>query len=364
MNKDKINCLQFASMMSMILVASFLGIGMFSVVKSAGVDAYISIIIAAIAGIFIMLSFFVIYDYKPELNVAEKFKNIFGKPLGTILNYLCLAIILFMGISAMFNLTTFITSQFLKATPPFLIGVCFCFLVILINIKGIETLSRTCLVLFSLCIILFLISVMGLVPEFDASNLKPYLEYGFKRPIVGAIYNFLFNLMPIYLLLIVPKDKLIKSENYRKYMWIFYILSFLFKLILVIITIGVLGIHLASIYQYPEYMVLKRIHIFTFIDRIENVITIQWLFGLFFNISFVVYYIANSIKPSHKSKLLPIIITILIFLGSSYLFKNSTQFNDFTYNKVPYMRAILLFIYILLFIGVLIKKKFAKKITS
>lgn len=364
MNKDKINCLQFASMMSMILVASFLGIGMFSVVKAAGVDAYISIIIAAIAGIFILLSFFVIHDYEPELNVAEKLKNVFGKPLGTIFNYLCLVIILLMGISAMFNLTTFITSQFLKSTPPFLIGLCFLFLVILVNIKGIETLSRTCLVLFTLCVILFVISIIGLFPEFDASNLKPYLEYGFKRPLIGAIFNLLFNLMPIYLLLIVPKNNLVKKENCRKYMWIFYCLSVLIKFVLVVITLGVLGVHLASIYQYPEYMVLKRIQIFTFIDRIENVITIQWLFGLFFNISFVVYYITNSIKPAHKSKLLPTIIAILIFLGSFYLFKNNTEFNDFTYNKVPYMRAILLLIYILLFIGVLIKKKFRKQATS
>lgn len=364
MNKDKINCLQYASMMSMILVASFLGIGMFSVIKAAGVDAYISIIIAAIAGIFILLSFFVIHDYEPELNVAEKFKSVFGKPIGTIFNYLCLTIILLMGISAMFNLTTFITSQFLKATPPFLIGFCFVFLVIWVNIKGIETLSRTCLVLFTLCVILFVISIIGLFPEFDASNLKPCLEYGFKRPVIGAVFNLLLNLMPVYLLLIVPKNNLVKKENCRKYMWIFYSLSVLIKFILVVITLGVLGVHLASIYQYPEYMVLKRIKIFSFIDRIENVITIQWLFGLFFNISFVVYYITHSIKPAHKSKLLPMIITILIFLGSIYFFKNNTEFNDFTYNKVPYMRTILLLIYILLFVGILIKKKFNKKINS
>lgn len=364
MKKDKINCLQFASMMSMLLVASFLGIGMFSVIKAAGVDAYISIIIAAMVGILILLSFFVIYDYKPELNVAEKFKDIFGKTFGTILNYTCLVVILLMGISGMFNLTTFITSQFLKSTPPFFIGLCFVFLVALINIKGIETISRTCLILFTLCLILFLISIIGLFPEFDMSNLKPVLEYGFKRPLIGSIYNFLFNLLPIYLLLIIPKNNLVKSEKYRKYMWFFYILSFLIKFTLVVITLGVLGIHLASIYQYPEYMVLKRIKIFTFIDRIENVITIQWLFGLFFNISFVVYYITHSIKPNHKSKLLPIIITILIFIGSIYLFKNNTEFNYYTYNKVPYIRAILLFIYILLFIGVLIKKKQNKKIIS
>lgn len=362
MNKDKINCLQFGSMMTMLLIASFIGIGMFSVIKSSGVDAYISIVIAAIAGIFILLSFFVIYDYEPSLNVSEKLKKVFGKPIGTIINFVSLLIILTMGISAMFNLTTFITSQFLKETPPILVGICFAFVIILVNIKGIETLSRTCLVLLFINLTLFVISIVGLIPEFQVSNLKPFLEYGFKRPIIGAIYNFLFNLLPIYLLLIVPKNNLVNKDKYRKYMWIFYVLSFIVKFFLILITLGVLGIHLASIYQYPEYIVMKHIKMFNFIDRIENVITIQWLFGLFFNISFVVYYISNSIKPCHRSKLLPAVITILILVGSAVLFKNNTTFNNYTYTKVPYIRSILFIIYILLFIGVLCKKKFSKNL--
>lgn len=362
MNKDKINCLQFGSMMTMLLIASFIGIGMFSVIKASGVDAYISIVIAAIAGIFILLSFFVIYDYEPSLNVSEKLKKVFGKPIGTILNFVSLLIILTMGISAMFNLTTFITSQFLKETPPILVGICFAFVIILVNIKGIETLSRTCLVLLFINLTLFVISIVGLIPEFQVSNLKPFLEYGFKRPIIGAIYNFLFNLLPIYLLLIVPKNNLVNKDKYRKYMWIFYVLSFIVKFSLILITLGVLGIHLASIYQYPEYIVMKHIKMFNFIDRIENVITIQWLFGLFFNISFVVYYISNSIKQCHRSKLLPVVITILILVGSAVLFKNNTAFNSYTYTKVPYIRSILFIIYILLFIGVLCKKKFSKNL--
>ena len=119
--------------------------------------------------------------------------------------------------------------------------------------------------------------------------------------------------------------------------------------------------HLASIYQYPEYVVMKQINLFEFIDRIENVITIQWLFGLFFNISFVVYYISNSIKPAHKSKILPIVLTALILFFSLILFKNNTQFNDYTYRIVPYIRTILLSIYILLFIFIVFKKKNKKE---
>ena len=70
MIKDKINSLQFAAMMAILLIASFIGIGMFSIVKAAGVDTYLSIIIAAIFGIFIIISFivssFFLNEYGPK----------------------------------------------------------------------------------------------------------------------------------------------------------------------------------------------------------------------------------------------------------------------------------------------------------
>lgn len=357
MNKPKINALQLAVMMEMMLVSSFVGIGMFALVKSAGVDAYMSIIIAAVVGIIIILTFFAIFDYEPDLSISEKFIKVFGKKIGNILNFICIFIVFTIGISAMFNLTTFISSQFLKETPHFLIGFCFALVIILVNIKGLETLSRTCLILFAINITLFLISMGGLIPQFQISNIQPVLEEGFKRPMLGAMYNFLFNLVPIYLLLIVPKNQLVNKDKYRKYMWIFYTCAVIIKFLLILVTLGVLGIHLASIYQYPEYVVMKRINLFEFVDRIENVITIQWLFGLFFNISFVVYFISNSIKPANESKILPILITTFILFLSLILFKNNTQFNDYTYRIVPYIRTILLSIYILLFICIVFKKK-------
>lgn len=357
MIKDKINSLQFAAMMAILLIASFIGIGMFSIVKAAGVDTYLSIIIAAIFGIFIIISFFVIFDYEPSLSITLKLTKIFGKFFGNILNFICIIIVLTMGISAMYNLTTFISSQFLKETPLLFIGACFSLVIILVNFKGIETLSRVGLIIFFINFVLFFLAVIGLLPQFQVSNLKPFLEFGIGKPMIGAVYNILLNLLPIYFLLIIPKEQLVNKEKYRKYIIIFYIISVIIKLIFILLTLGVLGIHLTSIYQYPEYIVLKRIKLFNFIDKIENVITIQWLFGLFFNISLVVYYVSHSIVPKRDTKILPILITVIILFCSIFLFKNNTVFNEYTYTKVPYIRGILFFIYILLFIGVLISRK-------
>ena len=106
-------------------------------------------------------------------------------------------------------------------------------------------------------------------------------------------------------------------------MTISYIISILALFAIVILTLGNLGIYLASIYQYPEYIVLKRIKIFNFIDRIENILTIQFIFSMFASMCFGVYCVTNLLKPRNKSRILPAFITVLILLVSTFAFKNN-----------------------------------------
>ena len=46
----KINKLEFSSMMLMIFLTNFLGIGVFSSIKAAGIDSYFSVVIAFFTG--------------------------------------------------------------------------------------------------------------------------------------------------------------------------------------------------------------------------------------------------------------------------------------------------------------------------
>lgn len=358
--KNQINYLQLCSLLLMIIVTSFLGVGFIGLIKVAQIDAWLSIIIGGIIGIILICAFIYIFNYEPDLSINQKITKLFGKKLGFIINTINFLIILMIGINMMYNLVNFIVSQFLSETPYWLIGILFSLIIILANIKGIETISRTSLILVVINLVLFLISVMGLLPEIKIDNFKPFLEYGINRSLLGSIYIVTVNILPIFALLIIPKKQILENKHYKKYFFFNYILVIIIMLITLVDVIGNLGIELTSNYQYPEYILLKRISIFNFLDRIENVLVIQWIFGIFITISMVVYYLSNSIKYNHQNKFPPILITTIILILALTLFPNNTMFNQYSYYIVPYIRAILLISFILISIKIKLKRKSLK----
>ncbi len=138
---------------------------------------------------------------------------------------------------------------------------------------------------------------------------------------------------------------------------IFYIISILFILLISVFTIGVLGQYLASFYQYPEYILLKKVNLFGFIDRIENILSIGWILSTYATLTLIIYYISNFIKKNDKGNIIPFIITLLIILSSIFIFKNNTTFNMYITNIYPYIISILFIIMIIISVTILIKKK-------
>lgn len=361
MIKGKISCLQLSSMVIMGLLSSFTGVGFYSIVRSAGIDAYMSPLIAGIFGLLPLLGFLFFVSYEPDLPLPLKINKLFGKYFGFVLNAFIILVVVATGISTMFNLTNFIVSQFLPETPTFVVGILFCFVIVYVNIKGLETLSRTCFILAFLSLILHVITVLGLLPTVEISNLKPFLEHGIGKPIVGSLYILSLNISPLLILSMIPKNQVADVKNYTKAVIIGYVIAIFFMSLISVVTLGSLGIHLAKIYQYPEYIVLKRINFFNFLDRIENIIIIQWIFDLFCFLSFIVFYVSNAIKVGNKSRLLPIGIVGVLLFSSQFFFRNNTVFNNYMYGESVFVRGSLYIVMLLIVVMAYIKKKKEKK---
>lgn len=355
--KNKINYLQFSTLLITGIFTSFTGVSVLGLMKSAKIDSWISVIIAGIIGSIFIGLFIYIFNYEPSLPLNEKINKLFGKKIGMVMNTILFLIVLMVSINMMYNLINFIVSQFLSETPFFLVGILFSIVIIYVNIKGIETLSRTSLILLTINILLFVTSSFGLLPSIEIDNFKPMFSSGIQNIMIGALVVISFNILPMISLLIVPKEQIVPKEKYKRYFWISYIIVIILMFLSVITVIGNLGIELAGIYQYPEYIVLKRLHIFSFLDRIENFIVIQWIFGLFTTISFIVYFLTNTIKTNHKSKILPIIMTLIILYASLNLFPNNTNFNTYSQYIAPCIRGVLALFFFIIPIKIKIQKK-------
>lgn len=337
----KVSNFNLISLMIIVLFTTIYGEGIYVVIRDAGRDSYISLLFSIIISIPFLFIFNFLFNYEPSLNIFEKNKKLFKYSF--VPNTIFVLFSLLISIIQMFNLTNFLVTQFLSETNPFVIGFIFSILIIYLCSKDLSSLFKSSTIFLFINFSLFFISVLGLLNEFDFNNLFPILEDGLYSSFVSSFKLFFINICPLFLILFVPKDKII---NYNKNStFISYFVYIILSLLMLIFTIGVMGIDLVKLYQYPEYIVLRRINFLNFLTRIENILFIQWIFGLFILMSFSAFIVKDrfNFKYSH------VITGLFILILSLNCFKSLTIFNEFMYYIYPFISIIFIVYIIILF---------------
>jgi hypothetical protein len=205
---------------------------------------------------------------------------------------------------------------------------------------------------------LFIINILALYQQTDFSNFLPLLKVNTNNIIPTSLKIFSINLLPLLIVLIIPKNCITDQKKYNKTIIISYIIGVIISISLVIVTFGVLGINLVKAFEYPGYIVLRKIELFGFLERIENVISLQWIVGSFIYLSLIIYTISKSIplKSIKSHKIINSIIGIILILLVTNIFKNNTIFDNYIINIFPYIMSTFILVYILISIKILLSK--------
>lgn len=340
----KIKVSSYCSMFSFLMISCFLGISGTIFVRISKVDFWMVPIISTIIGIPILYLFIYLLNFKKDLNINDLNRTLFGKKIGNIMNFIILIGIISFNLITFWNLTKFVSSQYLYNTPQWYVTILFIFAMIYCLNKGRNCILRSSLILFYISLILYVICTVGLGLQVKISNIKPILENGII-PVLKSIYNYIcYIIFPIFILLIIPKDK-IESKNLNKSIIKTYFLTNLAIFIVMFIIISVFGIDLTLLYQYPSYHILKRVFIGGFIERMENTLSVQWILNIFVPCLFSYYFTFYSIKDIFKIKKDYFIYPFLIMLMfiSQEIFKNNTVGEDFLLKFYPIIFGLLTF---------------------
>lgn len=345
----KIPLSQIGCCVYLLILANYLGTTCNNIIILAKQDAWISIIISFIIGLIPLFMFIKIMDYEPDLNIALKNQKLFGKLFGNILNILLILFIFLFTIELFWNISNFIASQYLDKTPTIFIGLATSICIIYLLNNDIYTIFRT---LFILCIIgiaLYITGTLGLINKFELYNLKPYLEFGILNPFLAALKSTAYNILPLFMITIIPKNKIENCHKLGKVIITWYTIAALVMFVIMLLTIGIFGPKLSIIYQYTAFHLLKNISIFSFIDRIESTISIRWIL---YSISFItisLYFIMTTIKAVIKKenqvvhKFMCFIFPLLLVFLSELFFKNNITKYNFSSDILPYLSGFFFF---------------------
>ena len=350
LNNGKISSLQFGSLLTFPLFSIFVSISFNNLIMISGIDSYISIFIAGFIGLILILQFNYIFSYKEELSLIEKNRFLFGTFIGNLFNIILVIIAFVICSCLIFSISDFIITNFLSETPIYFL-LFFMGIAIIYGVsKGIEVIIRSSLIFFIIIFLFNIVSNISIISNFSFYNIKPFLEYGLYKPIYGS-FSFIINtISPILFLLIIPKNDITDKDKVYKYLFVFYLIGIIMLFIICFLTSGVIGINLLKFFLHPEYIMLKKISIFGFVDRIENILYLKWFFSSYITVILLVYFISKSINKDKKNVIISSIITILLLFVSQIIFSKIISFRWFITNIYFYFSLILIFILELIFI--------------
>lgn len=361
---NKVSSTQISMLLTLICLSMYIGLSDVILLRKANNGVLIGVIIGAIIGLIPILMYLKINNTHTNLNIFEKNKKLFKKPIANIFNALIFLFYLFLFIVSIRTSIIFVTSKYLQNTPFYFVGILILITVFIISLKGIEVISRISQISFIISLILVIIIEILLFHYIEIDNILPIIinkKYVFKI-IDVAIYEACSSALLSILLLTINKDKIIDKKRFNKTFLIFYLMSQIALLVVMFYVVSCFGFNMATLFRYPEYILLKKIGITSSGLHIENLLAFRWLLyilALCYTSFFGINTYLKTFKISKKTNyILIILISIISIISANTLFGNIPHSIMIIKNYyVPFIAIPIFIILTIIFIKCLKEKK-------
>jgi len=309
--------------------AVFLGVGYSLIFEKASKDAWLSVILGTLFGVIIVLAISKILNLKKEKTLKEVINDM--KWFRIMIKTIYFLFLIFLLYECIVIMQTMTTSFFLVNSPPLFIGLSGAFLVIMTIKENDTTIFKVAEILVIIAIATTLITCFTLIPYGEIDAFLPAVTTKPSLIFIGALYYLAISTGPMILALDFKDDGkgLVKT----------YLFSSAILLLLCIVIIAVLGPVLITIYRFPEYMVLKRIKIMNFIEKVENIISIIWILDAFMILVTTTHNLKNLL-PKKGGKIISSGILLVLTIITGIVFGGNYILVLETYHLVPIVLGI------------------------
>lgn len=290
-------------------------------------DAWITVLIYTLPAVILQIIYTSLWYQYPNDNIITYMPKIFGKFIGY---FLSIAYILFFIYDAARVLRDFSEVMIISSLPSLSLTLVAGILIIIVcyaTFTGIEPLCRMVIPFLFMFLFFFILNFLFLVTTpyvFNVNNLKPVLHSGLPFIITKGwtLLTFPFGeILPFSMLY----SSVTEPKKVRKSVIVATIFEGLILSTNCLIFISTLGVKFASTSLFPLLETFRLIHIGTVFDRLDILIIVILLFGVFFKISFLIYAAmlgTASLIKLNNIKYLSIPISIVALICSKLIAPN------------------------------------------
>jgi spore germination protein (amino acid permease) len=262
-------------------------------------DAWLAMILAVFLGVLLNFLFLLClrkFNYASIFEIVEKSA---GPYLGPFINILIIFYALHLAAYVVRNLSNFMITVISPEASSSIFQVSIIFISLYSVYFGSNNLARVNQFFGPISLLLLIGSLFLVANQFHFSNLKPILTHGLEPIWNGAYPTIGFPFIEIILVasllnFVHPKKKLMRT----------YLFSLLFGgvvlVILVLFSIGIQGYDLIIRQTYSTFELMKDINIIELLERVEVLVAIAWIFGIFVKIT--ICFLAAMLGFQHISR--------------------------------------------------------------
>ncbi|KAA9005412.1 GerAB/ArcD/ProY family transporter [Paenibacillus spiritus] len=318
--QERISTRQVACLVFYMIVGDMLFVLPPLTAAKSGSAAWLSALIAVPAAPLIMWLLLVVSRLHPELRLSGLAEKVLGKWPGRIVSGGYAVYFVLGGATYARETVDFLSTEILTDTPIRVLDILGLLAIAYVLRKGLEPLARSGEIFFGIFIAVLVVVIILTIPNFTWTNLQPVTGNGALSIVKGGIYNALFpwtELCP--LLVLMPYVK--RRKHTGRDLLLTSLLGSFLMVGIIAACLLVLGEGLCRTLLYPAYVLAQSIDIGHFLQRIEVMLAINWLFGICFKATLYQFAFLEMLAGMTRMKdKKPLIYPgILLMFGLTYL---------------------------------------------
>ena len=325
----------------------------------AGRDFWMCSALAALPSLLVILVIAKLHSFYPGLSIIQYSEKITGKAAGKVIGFLFAFWLVHTSSIIIQEFGEFMNIAFMPLTPTLVFAGVITALSGLAVYYGLEVVARAAEFLFPILLILALVLLGMAAVNIRYDMLTPFLSNGVMPVLAGSLASAAWKGEVVVAAMLFP---FLSNPGQARNTGIYAVL--LISLLLVLNSLEVAGVYgeEAKRLLFPVLNVARDINLLNFFQRMEAILLVAWIAGLFAKLT-VFYYCAVlalaqwSGLTSYRPLVMPLGV-LMIALGA-HNYRNVTELSNFITLTWPFygLSLELLLPGLLLLVAVLRKKK-------
>ncbi len=359
LEKGKISCNQTIWLLICLVGATALLFLPSLTASVSGRDSWMTAIVATLTGFYLVMVITMLGNIYPGQNLFQYLKSILGTWAGGALGFLYIFFLVHTNSVVIREFGHLMNTIVLQNTPEVVLSVILVLLSAWSVRGGLEVLARAVEFFLPVVIVLFLITLVLTAPDMKLDNLFPVLENGFM-PVIHASFNpIAWRGEVIVLAIILPF--LARPSSGGKCGYI-AVTGIGLLLVLDALTHTAVFGPMVETMTFSSFSLARQIQIGGFFERIDAVIVMIWVMGMYGKISLFYYVIVlGTAQVTGIKDYRPLVLPMgVLLLAVSYRVADSASgIIEYISGSFPYFAFVFEYLVptLLLLIAVLKKKQ-------